>query len=155
MCEADTLVEQDTIWRTRIRPVLLNPVVVALLKNPLFCWNALGVPRAQRAMFLAEGSAYEFIRDTFDPIAGHALLKRGAYHYLLCLLGHYTPESCPEYLTRKGFETLRADDGKVLDAFRLHTDSIVKYVPLASRPSLYLLNLCVRTAYFAVFRMAS
>lgn len=125
LCAADNVAEQETIWQTQIRPVLLNPVVVWLLQNPVFCWNALGVPRAQRAMFLAEGSAYEFVRDTLDPIPGHALLKRGAYHYLLTLLGHYTPDSCPEYLTTHGYDTLRADDGKVLDAFRLHTDSIV------------------------------
>ncbi len=43
LCEAETIAEQDEIWQTRVRPVLLNPVVVKLLKNPVFCWNALGV----------------------------------------------------------------------------------------------------------------
>ncbi|KAK7035304.1 hypothetical protein VNI00_012071 [Paramarasmius palmivorus] len=42
------------------------------------------------------------------------------------LLGHYTHESCPSYLTRAGFEALKAGDGQVLDTFRLHTDSIMK-----------------------------
>lgn len=83
LCEASTIVDQERIWRERLRPVLLNPVVVALLKNPVFCWNALGVPMNQRQMFLNEGTAYDYIKDTLDPIPSTALLKDGAYHYLL------------------------------------------------------------------------
>jgi betaine lipid synthase len=37
LCAADTLAEQEQIWVEKLRPVLLNPVVVALLKNPVFC----------------------------------------------------------------------------------------------------------------------
>jgi betaine lipid synthase len=89
------------------------------------------------------GNIYEFIRDTLDPLVSTYLLKTGNYFYLLvrfvcpwfqrmrnnsakALLGHYTPESCPVYLTRAGFDALKAQNGQVLDAFRLHTDSIVK-----------------------------
>ncbi|KAJ7703287.1 S-adenosyl-L-methionine-dependent methyltransferase [Mycena rosella] len=125
LCNADTLEQQEDIWKRKIRPVILNPLVVALLKNPVFCWNALGVPLNQRKMLLDEGGVYEFIRDTLDPLASAYLFKTGNYFYLLALLGHYTPSSCPQYLTRSGFETLKANNGKVLNAFRLHTDSIV------------------------------
>ncbi|KDQ55857.1 hypothetical protein JAAARDRAFT_195669 [Jaapia argillacea MUCL 33604] len=125
MCEAETLQEQNRIWVEKLRPTLLNPVVVALLRNPLFCWNALGVPMNQRQMLLNEGTAYEFVRDTLDPLASTYLFKDGAYFYLLCLLGQYTPTCCPDYLTRRGFDALRANNGEALDAFRLHTDSIV------------------------------
>ena len=83
LCEAPTISEQERIWREKIRPVLLNPVVVALLKSPIFCWNALGVPMNQRKMFLDEGTAYDYVKDTLDPIPSTALLKDGAYHYLL------------------------------------------------------------------------
>jgi hypothetical protein len=76
-------------------------------------------------------------------------MRTGAYHYLLvspiesamnnnaeyfvipgkqCLLGRYTPESCPLFLTRDGFEKLQENDGEILDCFRLHTDSILKCV---------------------------
>jgi betaine lipid synthase len=51
-------------------------------------------------------------------------MRTGAYHYLLCLLGRYITDSCPLYLTPSGLETLKERDGAVLDAFRLHTDSI-------------------------------
>ncbi|KAF9233272.1 hypothetical protein BU15DRAFT_90430 [Melanogaster broomeanus] len=109
LCNATSLAEQEKIWSEKLKPVLLNPVVVALLKSPVFCWNALGVPLNQRKMLLDEGTIYEFVRDTLDP----------------ALTGHYTPSSCPAYLTRSGFETLKANNGKATDAFRLHTDSIV------------------------------
>ncbi|KZT58301.1 hypothetical protein CALCODRAFT_432835 [Calocera cornea HHB12733] len=125
ICECDTVEEQDKIWREKIRPVILNKAFVDLvLSNPVFCWNALGVPMNQRAMFLNEGTAFEFVRDTLDPIAKTAVFKHGAYHFLLCLLGHYTADSCPLYLTREGFAALKANDGARMDAFRLHTDSI-------------------------------
>jgi betaine lipid synthase len=37
----------------------------------------------QKAAFTKEGSVYEYIRDTLDPIGSRALLSKGAYHYLL------------------------------------------------------------------------
>lgn len=147
LCNAPTKTEQVRIWKEKLMPVLLNPVVVALLKTPAFCWNALGVPLNQRKMLLDEGSIYEFVRDTLDPIPSTYTFKDGAYFYPLvrsrtcvlrfhvfsdapllgqCLTGHYTSTSCPSYLTRAGFDKLRADNAKATDAFRLHTDSIIK-----------------------------
>ncbi|KAF9071138.1 S-adenosyl-L-methionine-dependent methyltransferase [Rhodocollybia butyracea] len=124
MCGCDTLDEQVRIWKGKVRPVLLNPLILALLRNPVFCWNALGVPMNQRRMLLNDGSIYEYIRDTLDPLVSTYLVKTDNYFYLLCLLGYYTPASCPAYLTRPGFEALKANKGKSLEAFRLHTDSI-------------------------------
>lgn len=98
LCSADTLEQQDEIWRNKLRPVLLNPLVVALLKNPVFCWNALGVPLNQRRMLLDEGAhdcfrfiqfscnaggVYAFIRDTLDPLPKSHLFKNDNYFYLL------------------------------------------------------------------------
>lgn len=83
MCQADTLVDQAKIWEEKLQPVLLNPVVVALLKNPVFCWNALGVPMNQRRMLLEDGSAYDFINDTLSPLSSTYSLKNGSYFYLL------------------------------------------------------------------------
>ncbi|KAJ7594816.1 hypothetical protein C8J56DRAFT_927718 [Mycena floridula] len=136
MCECDSLEEQGRIWREKIRPVLLNPVVVALLRSKLFCWNALGVPSDQRNMVLEGGGVYEYICETFDPLAEKYLFKNDNYFYLLALLGHYSPASCPGYLTRQGFEALKANNGKALDAFRLHTDSIVNVLRNLSPGSL-------------------
>ena len=82
-CNSDSIAEQAVIWRQKLRPVLFNPVVVALLKSPVFCWNALGVPLNQRQMLLNEGSFFEFVRDTLDPLASTYSFKNGAYFYLL------------------------------------------------------------------------
>lgn len=95
LCNAGTLEEQMRIWKEKLRPVLLNPLVVALLKSPVFCWNALGVPKNQRKMLLDEGSMWEFVRDTLDPIPSSYLLKKGAYHYLLVS----SLVSCPSWQT--------------------------------------------------------
>lgn len=42
MCEADTLQEQERIWDTKLKPVLLNGLLVRILNSPVFLWNALG-----------------------------------------------------------------------------------------------------------------
>lgn len=82
-CNSDTIVEQEAIWQQKLRPVLLNPFTVALLKSPIFCWNALGVPLNQRQMLLNEDTVFEFVRDSLDPLASAYSLKNGAYFYLL------------------------------------------------------------------------
>ncbi|KAG6868937.1 hypothetical protein C0993_007711 [Termitomyces sp. T159_Od127] len=125
LCECDTIEAQVKIWQAQLRPVLLNPVVVALLRNPIFCWNALGVPLNQRRMLLEEGSIYDFICHTLDPLISTYLLKTDNYFYLLALLGHYNPACCPNYLTLRGFNALKSNKDGCLDAIRLHTDSIV------------------------------
>lgn len=83
LCECDTIEAQVNLWQAKLRPVLLNPVVVALLRNPMFCWNALGVPLNQRRMLLEEGSIYDFICHTLDPLISTYLLKTDNYFYLL------------------------------------------------------------------------
>lgn len=94
LCHASTTEEQVKIWREKRMPVLLNPLVVALLKNPLFCWNALGVPLNQRRIFLNESSIYEFVRDPQDPIPSTYRFKDGAYFYpLVCVPGRPKTET--------------------------------------------------------------
>ncbi|KAF8902789.1 hypothetical protein CPB84DRAFT_1846150 [Gymnopilus junonius] len=136
LCDCDTLEEQREIWHGRLRPVLLNPIVVAFLKSPVFCWNALGVPLNQRQMILEEGTFYDYVKNTLDPLADRYLFKTGSYFYLLALLGHYTPSSCPLYLTPSGFDALKKNDAEALDSFRLHTDSIVNVLRGLSKWSL-------------------
>ena len=81
ICNVSTTAEQVKIWKEKLTP--LNPLVVALLKPPAFCWNALGVPLNQRKMLSDEGSIYEFVRDTLDPIPLTYSFKDGAYVYPL------------------------------------------------------------------------
>lgn len=52
-------------------------------------------------------------------------MKDDNYFYFLCLNGRYTRSSCPAYLKPEGFKALR--DARVNNAFKLHTDTILKY----------------------------
>ncbi|KAJ3806287.1 hypothetical protein F5876DRAFT_91122 [Lentinula aff. lateritia] len=108
----------------RLCDLWLNPLMVALLRNPIFCWNALGVPLNQQRMLLDEGGVYQYICDTLDPILSTYLLKTQNYFYLLALLGHYTPECCPSYLSHEGFDKLKAKNCECLNAFRIYTETI-------------------------------
>lgn len=127
MCEAPTLEEQQRIWDAKLRGVMINKTLINLFfNNPAFLWNALGVPVNQYNCFRSEGvTAGQYAVDTMDPIAQHSLLRSDNYHYQLCLSGRYTPASSPLYLKREAFAALQANAAKALEAFRLHTDSIV------------------------------
>lgn len=106
--------------------MLLSKWITKLfLSNPAFLWNALGVPSNQAQVFLRETTTEQFAIDTLDPVALSTHIAGGAYHYQVCLEQKYTPQSCPEYLKRAGFEHLKKDGGVALDCFRLHTDSII------------------------------
>lgn len=136
-CSAPTIEEQKKIWDHKFRPVLLSSWVVKLfLSNPAFLWNALGVPNNQARMFLDETTTRAYAEDTLDPVAATTHIASGAYHYQVCLQAKYTPNSCPLYLTRDGFELLKKDNGKVMNAFRLHTDSIINVFRQLGKDSL-------------------
>lgn len=54
----------------------------------------------------------------------------------VCLTQHYTKASCPLYLTREGFELLKANDGEAMNSFRLHTDRIDNVMKQLGKESL-------------------
>jgi len=123
LCEATTLAEQEEIYRTKLRPVFLNSTVITLLSNPLFLWNALGVPKTQMKMLLVEGTTYDYMADTLDSVMSRFLLSNDSYFYRMVLNLKYTQRNCPFYLSESGFTTLQS--AGILDKVRLHTTSIV------------------------------
>lgn len=125
LISASTRAEQVQIYSTRIRPVILNPLMKLMLASPFFCWNALGVPKNQLNCLLADGSIEDFICATLDPVPSVAVLKNEGYHYFLCLNGKYSRSSCPIYLTYDGFQALKAKAGVKTDKINLHTDTIL------------------------------
>lgn len=169
MCQATTVEEQKAIWLEHIRPAMFSPMIRKVLNNPMFMWNALGgkvyffllsilkkvesivnsffiylffiflVPMNQMNMFLKECTTQEYIENTLDPIPSHSLFRTDQYFYHLCMMQRYTQESCPSYLTLDGFNKLKQPG--VLDAFRLHTDSILNV--LKTFPDNYLTILVV------------
>ncbi|BGP19890.1 hypothetical protein JCM10213v2_008021 [Rhodosporidiobolus nylandii] len=125
MCSASTLGEQRSLWERKLRPVLLSRFMTKLvLANPVFLWNALGVPINQLKVFLKDTTVAQFATDTFDPVALNTHIAKDNYFYQLCLQQRYTHDSCPAYLTPEGFAALKKDNCAALDCFRLHTDSI-------------------------------
>ncbi|KAG0164304.1 hypothetical protein DFQ28_010522 [Apophysomyces sp. BC1034] len=139
LCKATTIEEQVAIWKHQIRPAIFSPLIRKILHNPMFMWNALGVPINQMNMFLQECTTQEYIENTFDPIPERSLFRNDQYFYYLCAMQRYTQECCPDYLTKHGFEKLKTSGA--LDAFRLHTDSILN--SLKSLPDNYLTRLVV------------
>ncbi|KAJ3348809.1 hypothetical protein HDU83_001011 [Entophlyctis luteolus] len=125
LCHAENLEEQWNIWEKEVRPHFLSKWLVMLLNNDRFLWGALGVPPAQMQMLLEEGSAYEYVVSTLDPIIRNSLLRDDNYFYYACLMLKYTPANAPSYLTEEGFATLQQNPSR-LDAIRIHTRTIVE-----------------------------
>lgn len=107
--ESKTLNEQRETW-PRIRRILLSRALHwAVIGTEWWVWKAAGVPPAQRQMILADhlddpglnllerhlldasGQAmWEYIVNTFDPVARDTLISEDNYHYLLTLKGSYS-----------------------------------------------------------------
>ncbi|GAB5588324.1 hypothetical protein Unana1_03224 [Umbelopsis nana] len=139
MCNAETIEEQKRIWAEKIRPAIFSPMIRKVLNNPMFMWNALGVPMNQMNMFLKDGTTQQYIEDTLEPIPSRSLFRNDQYFFYLCMMQKYARESCPSYLTEEGFKILK--ETNAMDAFRLHTDSIVNV--LRSLPENYLTRMIV------------
>lgn len=122
LCESKTLEEQLRIWKERVRPALFSPIVTRILvANPVFLWKALGVPLNQASMI--DGGILRYIIDTIEPLLSRSLISTDNYFYYLCLMGRYSRENCPDYITRTGYNNLAKRKG-ALDGIRLHTDTI-------------------------------
>lgn len=122
LCECKTLEEQKRIWKERVRPALFSPIVTRILvANPVFLWKALGVPLNQASMI--NGGILRYIIDTIEPLLSRSLISQDNYFYYLCLMGRYTRENCPDYITRHGYNNLAKRKGAI-DGIRLHTDTI-------------------------------
>ena len=126
MCTATSLDEQNDIWQNQIRPHFLSRKWIGLLSNNKFAWDALGVPKRQFEMLLKEGSVYDYIVNTFDPVCRKHLLSEDGYFYHLCLQKRYAGNAlgqCPSYLTREGFSKLKTS--RRLEAIQIHTAPIL------------------------------
>ncbi|CUM64006.1 uncharacterized protein PRCAT00001594001 [Priceomyces carsonii] len=127
LCNCRTMEEQTKLWRDKIRPCLFNKLVITfMIENPTFLWKALGVPTNQAAMI--GGSMLKYIEDTLDPVIERSLISSDNYFYYLTLMGQYSLDNCPDYLTSKGYERLTRSNSSEkcpIDNIRLHTDSLI------------------------------
>ncbi|KUL84051.1 hypothetical protein ZTR_07119 [Talaromyces verruculosus] len=141
LCEAQTLNEQREIWPT-IRRVLISRILNwAIVKTEWFAWKAAGVPPPQRNMIIDDylkrkglsggikknsdvsGRAiWEYVVDTFDPVAKDTLISNDNYFYYLCLKGKFSRQCHPTYLTPKAHDKLSSPGA--FDGLRIHTDGL-------------------------------
>lgn len=123
LCHASSMEEQLDIWTQHLKPALFNPVVATLMVgNPIFLWKALGVPANQAKMM--GRSVLQYVIDTLDPLLERSLISKDNYFYYLCLMGHYSIDNCPDYLTLKGYNRLTSKKASPIDNVRLHTDTL-------------------------------
>ncbi|KAK2459512.1 hypothetical protein APHAL10511_008471 [Amanita phalloides] len=141
ICEAQTLDAQRETW-PQIRRVLVSRLLNwAVVKTEWFAWKAAGVPPPQRNMIIDDflkrkglsrgiknhsdvgGRAiWEYIVDTFDPVAKNTLISNDNYFYYLCLQGKFSNNSHPTYLTPDAFNKLSAPGA--FNGLRIHTDGL-------------------------------
>ncbi|KAI0676292.1 hypothetical protein C8Q78DRAFT_962176 [Trametes maxima] len=140
LCAAKTLREQRAIWRTRLRPVVLNRWLSYLVvANQQFLWRALGVPTNQRDMIYDDGLAasaasggafapkeamWKYVVNTLDPVVENTLLRDSNYFYRVCLTGRYSKECHPSYLSEEAHKALSQPGA--FDGLRVHTDEFVE-----------------------------
>ena len=77
-------------------------------------------------MLMREGTFYEYVVNTWDPVIDKYLLSKDSYFYHLCLLQRYasnSPDHCPSYLTEGGFRKLKTSQN--LHAIQIHTGTIL------------------------------
>ena len=69
---------------------------------------------------------YEYVLNTFEPVINTTLLSTSNHYYLLALLGHYTPQSHPTYLSPKSH--LKLSKPNAFNGLRIHTDEISEVI---------------------------
>ncbi|KAL8790172.1 MAG: hypothetical protein Q9195_006499 [Heterodermia aff. obscurata] len=137
LCNAKTLREQQEIW-PKIRRVLLSkPLHWAVVSTEWWAWKAAGVPPAQRNMIVSDqaeaadgglrGEAiWEYMVNTFDPVAQNTLISDDNYFYLLCLQGKYSQRCHPQYLSPRAHRKLSQPGA--FDGLRIHTDELQEVI---------------------------
>ncbi|MEO1527769.1 MAG: BtaA family protein [Planctomycetota bacterium] len=119
---ADSTEEQTRIYEASNVSKLLftKPLRWALRRDATMAM--LGVPRSQRLQIDRgyPGGIGGFIQDRIEAVFKEIPLKDN-YFWRVYLTGKYTPECCPEYLKREGYQRLR--DGLV-DRVSTHSNTV-------------------------------
>ena len=139
-CAARSLDEQRALW-PGLRSVLLNRPLHWLFVGTQFLWQAAGVPAAQAALITNDfhhddptdptkvtlradsGEAvWQYVCNTFEPVARDTLLSEDNCYYLLTLHGRYTRRCHPHYVSARAHAKLARPGA--FDGLRIHTDEI-------------------------------
>jgi len=122
---ASETLEEQAYWYGELEPRLWGSLL-KWITNRRFLMTLLGVPSAQRKMIEYESKkakTNEFIRQALSKIFTTTLMRHN-YFWRVYLTGSYTEESCPEYLKKENFETIR----NRLDRLHIHTATISDFL---------------------------
>ncbi|KAJ2699528.1 hypothetical protein H4218_002591 [Coemansia sp. IMI 209128] len=126
---APSLAKQAGLWRDKIRSRIFSSIVIRFLDNPVAMWQFMGVPINQWNMLRSEGSMSQYVRDTLDPVFHSTPCAMSNYFYHLLFARQYSPDCCPDYLTKDGFSRLQQVVGRGADVlsptFHLHTATLL------------------------------
>ena len=128
---ATSLDEQREIYEERIGPAFwTSPVRWLMGRDGLLA--LLGVPREQRRQVERDhaGGIARFVEQAVGAVFTRLPIADN-YFWRVYLTGSYTPECCPEYLKRTGFERLRAG---LVDRISTHTCSVQEFLERPGEP---------------------
>jgi betaine lipid synthase len=106
----------DSMWpvrllRTAPAPLLslISDAASLLLFNRVTLWFGAGVPLKQYQLITGDGMHMSnYVARTFDGVAQNSHLAKDNYFYLNCLTGAFSRSNCPDYLSPRGFASLRS-----------------------------------------------
>lgn len=128
---AGSLQAQRDIYDERACPLMWNAGVRWTLEHQ-FTMSLLGVPHPQRAEVRRQhaGGVAGFVRSAVDYVFRELPLNRN-YFWQLYMRGYYTRDSCPEYLTARGFARLQHG---LHERVEVHTTLLTDYLIANERP---------------------
>ncbi len=122
---AKTLEEQERIYTEKLHQAFWKRFMRWIMDRDTTL-SLLGVPRPQRRQVESTyfGSIAKFIEDRIETVFTKLPFHEN-YFWRVYLTGHYTHESCPEYLKRENFEKLK---GGLVDRVSTHTSSLLDFL---------------------------
>lgn len=126
-----TVAQQRALYDREIAPRLWSRPFNWLLSRQ-FVMNLLGVPYPQRKLVEAQhpDRIAGFIRASLEYVIRELPLREN-YFWQVYFHGHYTQDSCPEYLKPEGHAALR---GGRAEAIELHTCTVTEFLKRHDRP---------------------
>jgi S-adenosylmethionine-diacylglycerol 3-amino-3-carboxypropyl transferase len=126
LLDAGCIDEQREIFdRYQLAEVLWTPLVKwCLRRNTTLAM--LGVPRPQRRQLDEnyDGGIVQFIVDRIEEVFT-TLPLRDNYFWRVYLTGQYTPDCCPDYLTKDGLDRLKSG---LANRVSTHTDTVLGFL---------------------------
>jgi S-adenosylmethionine:diacylglycerol 3-amino-3-carboxypropyl transferase len=108
--DSRSIEEQHELWRTRVRPILVESGLLRTLANPAALWFSIGVPRHQWAQVIEGRSPEAYFDAVGEAVFSHSLVRTNHF-WRWFFTGEFVPECCPRFLKPENLEKLK--DGRL------------------------------------------